>query len=199
MNRIFFSILFATAWLNSHAQSSMPACPNDPSVVWNNCVGTYIGDDGRKYRGSFKNDLRRGQGALISAKGYTLVEGVWLNDATVETGGGQWRIVSSTNDVVWFVLTKSIGLEGVSRRAWLMRAYAEPYPEYGWLSGRELQKFDCANERFQQVKATLFSGSWGSGDVLYSFGEQEWEYVPPGTAFESVARYICDFKLPSSQ
>jgi hypothetical protein len=192
MHRPFFAFLVATAWLNGQAQSSLPPCPEDASVTWTNCLGTYRAPSGHQYAGSFKNDERHGQGALISRQGYTLVEGVWRDDLTVDTTGGRWRVIGYTDGGVYFVLTNSIRQEGVFRRAWTMMAYEEPHPKYRWLSGRELSKFDCANERYQMLQATLYAGSWGSGEILDSFDEGEWKYLAPGTAFERVAKYICN-------
>ncbi len=81
---------------------SLPDCPSDTSVRWNNCFGTYtftsgnkyVGEwkdnnkhgqgtftwaDGEKYVGEFKDDTRHGQGTYTFANGKRLV-GYFMND-----------------------------------------------------------------------------------------------------------------------
>ncbi|MBM3339267.1 MAG: hypothetical protein FJY62_04665 [Betaproteobacteria bacterium] len=194
MSRILFAFLLAAAWIDGHAQSSLPPCPTDTSVVWTNCFGTYTVEIGVQYVGGFKNDERYGQGSLISAKDYTLVEGFWRDDNSVDVDGLQWKAVSATDKLYYFVLSQSIKQDGAFRRAWLMRAYKQPVKEYRWLSARELWRVDCGNERSQMVSASVFSGSWGSGQILNTFDESNWDYVEPGTAFSDVMKYVCDYK-----
>ena len=62
MTRLFAVLLLVTAWLDAHAQSSLPPCPTDTSVVRTNCFGTYTFPSGEKYVGEFKDDERNGRG-----------------------------------------------------------------------------------------------------------------------------------------
>jgi hypothetical protein len=195
MIRLVIVLLLAAAWLDSHAQS-LPECSEEkPFYEWSGCVGTYTYPDGTQYVGGFASGESRGRGTLISAKGHTLVDGRWLDDVTVDSGGGRWRYVSDGSKAYFFVLINSIRQEGAFRRAWLMTAYKEPNPKYGWLSARELSRFDCGNERYQVVQASNYAGSWGEGDLLDSFGQGEWKYTQPGTVFADVAQYVCGYKL----
>jgi len=102
VNRILFAFLLAAAWIDGHAQSSLPPCPTDTSVVWTNCFGTFTNESGIQYVGGFKNDARYGQGSLISAKGYTLVEGFWWDNTSVDVDGLQWKYVSANDEMYFF-------------------------------------------------------------------------------------------------
>ena len=195
MIRLVIVLLLATAWLDSHAQS-LPECSEEkPFYEWSGCVGTYTYPDGTQYVGGFASGENRGRGALISAKGYTLVDGRWLNETTVDVKGSQWRWVANSTDVHFFILISSIKQEGAFRRAWIMRSLTQPDAEK-WLSGRTLSRFDCSNERTQLLQASFFSGVWGEGKILASdYEATNWSYVAPGTVFESVAKYVCGYKL----
>jgi len=195
ISRIFIALLLATAWIDGHAQSSLPPCPTDTSVVWTNCHGTFTYPSGAKYVGTFKDDAYNGHGKLISAKGFALAEGMWIDNYTVVSAGTPWRYVSDGGGVIFFVATQSIRQEGVFRRAWVMRGYDEVEPEFRWLSVRSLEKVDCVNERTQRMSSTAHDGPFGSGNVLDTFGEREWQYVAPGTTYAGVAKFICDYKL----
>ncbi|MDA8866592.1 trypsin-like peptidase domain-containing protein [Porticoccaceae bacterium] len=60
------------------SSSTLPECPINDHIIWNNCVGTInYGDD--KYIGEFKNDKRHGQGTYIFSHGDVYV-GEFKND-----------------------------------------------------------------------------------------------------------------------
>jgi hypothetical protein len=197
MRKILFFILIAGAWLDGHARS-LPQCPEEkPFYEWSGCVGIFNYGESVQYVGEFAAGGPRGRGALISEKGYALVDGRWVDGLTVEAAGGRWRYVANADGVYFFVLMSSIKQEGALRRAWVMRTFREPDAETKWLSGRELTRFDCSNERYQQVQSSLFSGVWGDGELLDSFGESKWKYFQPGTVYGNVAEYACGYKLAS--
>ena len=200
MRSFFLVILVAAAWPTADAQSSLPPCPEDSPVAWTNCFGSFTWDNGTTYTGEWKDDKYYGQGSLISHKGYILAEGTWRDD-TVATSGGRWKRVASSANFSLFVLMDSIRQEGAFRRAWTVRAYNEPQQDYRWLSAKSLERFDCADERVQVISATLFSGPFGSGapSPLDSLGKAEWSYVPPGSAFESLMKNVCGYKLPNNK
>ena len=102
MNRLFAALLLATAWLDAHAQSSLPPCLRE-STRWTNCFGTYtysngpqyVGDwrddkrhgsgtftlpDGRKYVGEWRDDKRSGEGIEYAANGTIKLAGLWANN-----------------------------------------------------------------------------------------------------------------------
>ena len=51
------------------AQSRLPPCQGERSVIWHNCFGTYTWAPGRKYVGEFKDNKYNGQGTLTDADG----------------------------------------------------------------------------------------------------------------------------------
>jgi hypothetical protein len=131
-------------------------------------------------------------------KGYTLVDGFWKDFETVTVAGRVWRWVADSDKFVMFVLTESIRHEGSFRRAWVMDAYFEPTKE-GRLSNRTLWRLDCANEKFQFLVSSDYSGAFGSGKLLDSYSTSgdkiEWDYIQPDTIAEGIAKYICGYKL----
>jgi hypothetical protein len=197
--RSFFLVIFiAASWPDALAQSSLPPCATDSSVVWTNCVGSILRDDGGGYTGGWKDDKWYGQGLLISPKGNTLAEGVWRDDI-VAISGVRYKYVDATEEQSFFVLIGSIRQEGTFRRAWQVNAYNEPQVNFGWMSGKLLKRFDCTNERTQLITASFFSESFGTGELMHSFGEAAWEYVYPNSAGESLMKYVCGYKLPKNK
>ena len=240
MRQISLAFVIAAAWLDAHAQTSLPPCPSDTSVTWTNCFGTisadgatymgeflgdqfhgrgtytfangakYVGEyqdgkrngqgtytfaNGAKYVGRYRDGEQNGQGALISAEGYTFVEGIWQDERQISVGGIRWYRASENDTVIFFVQPQSIRQEGAFRRAWLMAAYSAPNLELKVLSLRQLMKLDCVDERFQYLTTTAHSGSFGSGTILHSADESNWQYAPPGTVIHGVMKYVCDYKL----
>ena len=195
MSRIFISLLLATAWIDGHAQSSLPPCPDEPFDQWSNCSATWTFPDDSKYSGGWKDDKQYGRGSLISPQGYTIVEGIWRDDRTVMTSGVRWYLAGYAAESRFFVSMESIRQDGAFRRAWVMSAYYEPITENRWLSARALHKFDCLDQRQLTMTITLFSGSFGSGESSGTVDNDQWKYVPPGTGFFDVMKYVCDYKL----
>jgi len=218
MTRIVVAIVIAFAWLDGYAQSSLPPCPTDTSVVWTDCFGTYNFPDfgsytgefendqyhgtgsfvfeGFKYVGSFRQGRRFGQGSLISAKGYTIVEGRWLDDVTVDVNGTRWVHTASSVDGLthWFISSESIKQEGALRRAWTTVSYPAPR-DNKTLSQKVLYKFDCSDERTILLTATSYSGAFGFGNALSQSDEGKWNYVSPNSVMSIVMKYVCDYKL----
>ena len=56
-----FSLFFSRVWALPICQNS-PGTEGDDTPFWNNCFGTYTFSNGDKYEGSWKNDLKHGQG-----------------------------------------------------------------------------------------------------------------------------------------
>jgi hypothetical protein len=200
MRKILFLILIAGAWLDGHAQS-LPKCPEEkPFYEWSGCVGTYNLGENAQYVGEFAAGGPRGRGALISKKGYTLVEGRWFDGVTVDVDGRRWQYASNSDVSHVFVLMSSIKQEGAFRRAWVMHALAEKDGRLNnSLSYQELSKFDCGNERIELLQLTSFSEAWGGGDVTGRLGKEKWEYFLPGSVYAEVAKYVCNYKLAKNK
>ena len=64
---------------------ALPPCPEDQGERYHNCYGTYVGDDGKKYVGEFKNDLSHGYGVEYAADGTAESQGYWENDELVRS------------------------------------------------------------------------------------------------------------------
>ena len=55
--------------ISCFAQSTLPPCPKNNNVRWNNCYGTVTYEDGTKHVGEFKDGKPNGQGTLTYADG----------------------------------------------------------------------------------------------------------------------------------
>ena len=80
-------ILFA----GNATASSLPNCPSDPFVRWNNCFGTSpMGDDGKdSYTGEWKDNIMHGQGTYSYISGDTYV-GEYKDDKMHGQGTYTW-------------------------------------------------------------------------------------------------------------
>ena len=69
MNKIIFN-LFLLASINAYA---LPDCPNDQSVKWHNCFGSFYYENLDVYVGEFKDGKRNGQGTETYPSGQKYV------------------------------------------------------------------------------------------------------------------------------
>jgi hypothetical protein len=99
MSRIVLALLLVTAWLDAHAQSSLPPCPRFVSVTtWENCFGTYTFEEGEfkghKYVGDFLRDgVFHGQGTYTYANGDK-----YVGEYRVGKRTGQGTFTSATGE-----------------------------------------------------------------------------------------------------
>ena len=49
--------------------SSLPPCPSDPNATFDNCFGNWEWDDGDRYVGEWKKDMKHGQGTYTFSNG----------------------------------------------------------------------------------------------------------------------------------
>jgi hypothetical protein len=62
-------LIFLSTFFFSISIQSLPDCPSDTSVRWDNCFGTLTFANGAKYVGEWKDDKRHGQGNATFANG----------------------------------------------------------------------------------------------------------------------------------
>ena len=56
-------------WLYYRTGTRLPKCPDDITVVRNNCLGTFVSSGGAKYVGEFRDDKFNGKGTLYAPNG----------------------------------------------------------------------------------------------------------------------------------
>ncbi len=56
-------------WLDYRTGTRLPKCPDDITVVRNNCLGTFVSSGGAKYVGEFRDDKFNGKGTLYAPNG----------------------------------------------------------------------------------------------------------------------------------
>jgi hypothetical protein len=77
MGAVFMTALFSLLPTVAVGQSRLPPCPKDPTLIWDNCQGTFKRNgrgtltlaNGDKYVGEFKGNRANGRGALTYANG----------------------------------------------------------------------------------------------------------------------------------
>ena len=57
----------------ARAESGLEPCPEETSVPWTDCFGTYAYGNGTKYVGEFRNDARNGKGIFTYPDGANYV------------------------------------------------------------------------------------------------------------------------------
>jgi hypothetical protein len=93
MNRTFFSILFAIAWLDVHARLSLPPCAMPDSYIAG-CIGSIIDKKYGRYEGAIKDRLPNGKGRFEFIDGSSL-EGTFKGGLAV----GKVVLRDSKNDI----------------------------------------------------------------------------------------------------
>jgi hypothetical protein len=99
MSRLFSALLLATAWLDAHAQSSLPQCPKDKKATWTNCTGRFDWSDGEHYIGEFRDNKRNGFGTNYYVEG-RVYSGAWVNDK--QQGKGTETMPDGSVYIGWF-------------------------------------------------------------------------------------------------
>jgi len=89
MLQAFLALITVLAFVDAHAQSSLPPCPTNTSAVWTNCFGTYTWPDGGKYVGEWKDGTANGQGTFTFPDGEKYV-GEWKDDTANGQGTNTW-------------------------------------------------------------------------------------------------------------
>jgi hypothetical protein len=195
MRRLFLTILIAVAWLDARAQSGLPKCSPNALLDTGPCFSAHEFNDGTMHVGGWRDGVRYGSGSWYSEEDNLIVRGYWQGANTVVVSDNRWQYLIRTNVFRYFVLLESIRQEGSYRRAWTMMAYKKPNKD-GWQSVRDLTRFDCDNERVKTLSFTAFSMDFGRGKVLASDrDEDDWAFIEPGTAFENVYKFVCNYKL----
>ncbi len=85
-------LISATLMLGASGVGASQKCPDDPNVVWSDCLGTYEWDNGDKYVGEWKSDKKHGKGTFTFGK-----QSEWFGDeytGTVQRRPQEW---------IWYV------------------------------------------------------------------------------------------------
>ncbi len=68
---LFFLLIFVSG--EGFAKSELPACPSDPNVVWDKCIGVREYENDIRYIGEWENNKFHGLGLHIGGGGYRYV------------------------------------------------------------------------------------------------------------------------------
>ena len=75
---------------------------------------------------------------------------------------------------------------------WYMDDYLQP-SDYGTMSIQMYVQGDCGVMRTKDLTMLIYKKSMGKGEFETYTPPDSWQYLPPGTAFESVFDYVCAY------
>lgn len=108
----------------------------------------------------------------------------------------EWTTVGSSDAKVFYTNSKSIRKVGDHIRMWSLTDNKTPeqigsLPSH--LSTKDLYEYDCNGERMMRLSTSLYSGSMGSGEVIFSntVKDPEWLYLQPESMGASQLDYAC--------
>ena len=84
-----FSLCLAMFVGTVRAESALEPCPEVTSVPWHKCFGTFEYDNGTKYVGEFRADMRNGKGTFTYPDG-AKYEGDFVNNDKKGQGTFTW-------------------------------------------------------------------------------------------------------------
>jgi hypothetical protein len=158
----WITVISAAIMLSAAGAWALPKCPDDPSVVWSNCLGTFTYTDGNKYVGEWHDNEPHGHGTYAFTSGNKYVG--WLSEGTPH-GHGTYTFANGDKYVGWLkygifhgkgALTAVNGDEYVGE-------FKDDKPH-----GQGTYTFASGEKYIGQVKAGLFDGY---GTFLYSNGD----------------------------
>jgi hypothetical protein len=107
--------------------------------------------------------------------------------------GTNWVLVD-TNDVVeTYIDPTTIRREGTVRKFWVLRNLKVQNAKYGHMSIRTRDEIDCKKQTTRTTSIHQFSESMLKGNVtgVFSYPNDEWDDIAPGTTNESVMDSVC--------
>lgn len=84
-----FGLCVAMIVGTARAETSLEPCPEEKSVPWHDCFGTYAYGNGTKYIGEFRNDQRNGKGIFAYPDG-AKYEGEFVDNEKKGQGTFTW-------------------------------------------------------------------------------------------------------------
>ena len=113
----------------------------------------------------------------------------------VSPARADWVGVSETDTTVLYVDPSTIRKDGHLRKVWVL-SNLKQRDTTGELSRRALDEYDCAGERRRLLSISTHAEPMAAGQILL-YGNTsgvagEWNYIPPGTSFYHVLKFVCD-------
>ncbi len=108
-----------------------------------------------------------------------------------------WIKVASTADggVNVFADESTIRKEGAIVTVWTLGDFNKTETVGSFdqvMSLKEHDEYDCKKQLMRRLKATMYSGNMGRGDVLDSRPILEgWRPIPPGSLNEQLWKFVC--------
>lgn len=103
----------------------------------------------------------------------------------------EWVKIAETDRLSLYLDADSLHKDGHRRKVWEIHTFKQRLRDGEW-SRRELQEYDCRNERFRSVSFYTYAEPMAGGTALHAHrAPAPWAYVPYRTPHESVLRLVC--------
>jgi len=116
-----------------------------------------------------------------------------LQVSNAAPASAEWQLVGGNDKAKVYIDAETISRNGDLVRVWVLddlkTVHTRGFSKF--LSVRAQEEHDCSRERFRLLAMENFSGTMGSGDVIYQkSGESGWAPIPQGTLAQSVWKYV---------
>lgn len=116
---------------------------------------------------------------------------VGLVAVTSTAYAAEWvQVAENSNGSTFSVEPSTLVRNGNIRRVWVLTSYGSTKSN-GTRSYKSLSEFDCRERRSRDLATVYYDGVAGSGNSKSTSGIEAWDYVVPGTAYETLANYVC--------
>ena len=103
----------------------------------------------------------------------------------------QWELYAEVTEAFLYMDLSSIRKDGNLRKVWVLQDLKQRQKE-GGLSFRARMEYDCKEERFRYLSATLHSSQMAQGNLINSqTGVSNWIDIAPRTAMEDSFKLVC--------
>ncbi len=108
----------------------------------------------------------------------------------------EWVKVSESDLAVWYLDPATIRKDGSLRRVWRIKDHHKhQVSSDGIASYRNLDEYDCKDERFRTIVWSAHSGPMATGVILQSSDNNPyggtWIYIPPATIEAGWLKFVC--------
>jgi hypothetical protein len=103
-----------------------------------------------------------------------------------------WQMRHSSSDAEGYLDPATVRRVAGQSQIWFLSNFRQP-TKFGSSSLRILLESDCALGRQRWLRTIEYSGPMGTGKTLSTSSSPEgWYNVSPGSAFESVLKFVCN-------
>jgi len=109
----------------------------------------------------------------------------------------EWTLFGSADDssVTWYTDDSTFKRVGDIIKIWLLADRKEAVESNGtkYVSSRELQEINCAEDTRRETYVDLYSSQMGKGTSIRTYNQPniQWRPTPPGTMAANLLKFFC--------